>query len=119
MSQSSRKNGELVHPTSDLFAVDREIAPPQTLMERLGADIQTVGGEIAPDPESVDAIGKTMFDLPGSEDNTVTVLLPQEKAQMAASQSLVRIKSRKNGDGKTYLGIVAAGPFAAPDRQHG
>jgi DNA helicase HerA-like ATPase len=119
MSQSTRKNGELVRSTNDLFAVDEEKVPTESLMERLGADIQTVGGEITPDPELIDAVGKTMFDLPGSEDNTVTVLLPQQKAQMAASQSLVRIKSRENGDGKTYLGIVAAGPFAEPDSLRG
>src|SRR5262249_22831852 len=53
-----------------------------------------------------------MFDLPGSEDNTLTVLLPREHAQQAPSQSLVRIKSR---DGRKYLGIVTAGPFAEPD----
>src|SRR5205807_8411158 len=51
--------------------------------------------------------------LPGSADNSVTALLPQDAAQRAASQSLVRIRSR--GDGRTYLGIVTAGPFAEPD----
>src|SRR5438128_3349576 len=53
-----------------------------------------------------------MCGRPGSEDDSVTVLLPREHAQKAPSQSLVRIKSR---DGRTYLGIVAAGPFAEPD----
>src|SRR5262249_59021993 len=53
-----------------------------------------------------------MFDLPGSEDNTLTVLLPRDHAQQAPSQSLVRIRSR---DGRKYLGIVTAGPFAEPD----
>jgi DNA helicase HerA-like ATPase len=90
-------------------------APPADLRQRLAADIQSSGGELPEDPEMVGAIGATMFDLPGSEDNTVTVLLPQANAQQAPSQALVRIKSRKTGDGRTYLGIVSAGPFAEPD----
>src|SRR5277367_3007447 len=48
--------------------------------KRLDADIQSAGGEIAPDPFVEGAIGTTMFDLPGSEDNTITVLLSQENA---------------------------------------
>ena len=60
-----------------------------------------------------------MFDLPGSQDNTVTVLLSQSKAQAAPSQGLVRIKSRTGGDGRKYLGIVTAGPFAEPDSLRG
>src|SRR5207302_2063320 len=56
--------------------------------------------------------GATMFDLPGSEDDSVTVLLPRDHAQRAPSQSLVRVRSR---DGRKYLGMVTAGPFAEPD----
>ncbi|HLJ97245.1 MAG TPA: ATP-binding protein [Gemmataceae bacterium] len=89
------------------------------LQERLAADIAAAGGEIPPDPELEGAIGTTMFDLPRSVDNTVTVLLPQENAQRAASQSLVRIKSRKTGDGRSYLGMVTAGPFAEPNSLRG
>jgi DNA helicase HerA-like ATPase len=84
-------------------------------MERLDAEIQNGGAVFANDPETEGTIGTTMFDLPGSEDNTVTVLLPRHNAQTAPSQSLVRIKSRKGGDGKSYLGIVTAGPFSEPD----
>jgi uncharacterized protein len=115
MRQSVQNNGS----ANDLFAVDTNTNEPTDLAERLDADIQAAGGEIAPDPELENAIGKTMFDLPGSEDNTVTVLLSQQKAQMAPSQSLVRIKSHKDGDGKSYLGIVTAGPFAEPDSLRG
>src|SRR5713226_7679068 len=60
-----------------------------------------------------------MFDLPGSQDNTVTVVLPQQAAQLAASQALVQIKSRKKGDGRIYIGMVTAGPFAEPDSLRG
>jgi uncharacterized protein len=89
--------------------------PPTELLQRLHEDIEKSGGATAPDPEMEGAVGATMFDLPGSEDHSVTVLLPQEKAQLAASQALVRIKSRRSGDGRRYLGIVTAGPFAEPD----
>src|ERR1700722_14374777 len=87
-------------------------SPPEDLLEQVQADVNFAGGELAPDPDREGSIGATMFDLPGSEDNTVTVLLPRDHAQQAPSQSLVRIKSR---DGRTYLGIVTAGPFAEPD----
>jgi len=59
------------------------------------------------------SIGRTMFDTPGAKDNTITVLLPYESVQQLPAQSLVRISSHP--DGRQYLGIVVAGPFAAPD----
>jgi len=59
------------------------------------------------------AVGRTMFDLPGSEDLSVTVVLSQERVQVAASQALVRIVSKP--DGRRYLGAVSGGPFAEPD----
>jgi DNA helicase HerA-like ATPase len=86
--------------------------PPEDLLQQVQADVSQTGGELALDVDREGAIGATMFDLPGSEDNSVTVLLPREQAQKAPSQSLVRIKSR---DGRKYLGIVTAGPFAEPD----
>ncbi len=84
---------------------------PDDLLAQVRADADRLGAP-ALEPLPAGAIGATMFDLPGSEDGAVTVLLPQEHAQKAPSQSLVRIKSR---DGKVYLGIVTAGPFAEPD----
>jgi uncharacterized protein len=89
------------------------------LRKRLDADIEAAGGEIVPDPFLEGAIGTTMFDLPGSEDNTITVLLSQGNAHALPSQALVRIKSRKGDDIKQYLGIVSAGPFAEPDSLRG
>jgi DNA helicase HerA-like ATPase len=59
------------------------------------------------------SIGRTMFDTPGAKDNTITVLLPTESLQLVPTQSLVRVKSHP--DGRHYLGIVVAGPFAEPD----
>src|SRR5205823_9750464 len=72
--------------------------------------------ELPADPARAGSIGATMFDLPGSEDNTVTVLLAKAKIPQAPSQALVRIKS---GDGRVYLGMVTAGPFAEPDSLRG
>jgi DNA helicase HerA-like ATPase len=100
-------------PAHDNGEEDLGIArPPEDLLRQVQADVNLAGGELAADPDREGSIGATMFDLPGSEDGSVTVLLPREHAQKAPSQSLVRIKSR---DGRTYLGIVAAGPFAEPD----
>jgi DNA helicase HerA-like ATPase len=58
-------------------------------------------------------VGRTMFDTPDAKDNTITVLLPYEQIQNVPAQSLVRIVSYP--DGRKYLGIVVAGPFAEPD----
>lgn len=65
-----------------------------------------------PDPRADGSVGVTMFDLPGSSDLGVTVLLGRDQVQAAPSQSLLRIKST---DKRTYLGVVTAGPFAEPD----
>jgi len=62
-------------------------------------------------------MGRTMFDLPNSEDNTVTVLLPKDDIHSAPSQALVRIRSVT--DNRRYLGIVVKGPFAEPDGLRG
>jgi uncharacterized protein len=64
-------------------------------------------------PEYVGSVGRTMFDTPGAQDGTVTVLLPREEMAKVPLQSLVRIKSV--GDRRSYLGIVTSGPFAEPD----
>src|SRR3984893_9785751 len=115
---SEKKNGSGVPAR----LTDVELAAASTLpsiQEGLAAEIAAAGGEIPPDPELVGSIGTTMFDLPGSQDNTVAVVLPKESAQLAASQALVQIKSRKKGDGRTYIGMVTAGPCAEPDSLRG
>ncbi|MBO0697699.1 MAG: ATP-binding protein [Zavarzinella sp.] len=80
---------------------------------RLEEDVTAAGGPAAADPEVAGAVGRTMFDQPGSADLGVTVLLHRDRLQTAPSQALVRIKSRP--DGRSYLGVVTAGPFAEPD----
>lgn len=96
--------------------VDTVLQPPSDFLVRLDADIAAAGGELIPDEDRAGSVGATMFDLPSSEDNSLTVLLPRESLQAAPSQALVRIKSP---DGRTYLGIVTAGPFAEPDSLRG
>jgi uncharacterized protein len=76
---------------------------------------QTIGevGEWKLPPEYEGSIGRTMFDSPSSKDDTVIVLLPNERLKDMPRQSLVRIKSIP--DKRTYLGVVVEGPFAEPD----
>src|SRR5262249_13349005 len=81
---------------------------------RLAEELARVAEKVPPARADEDgAIGRTMFDSPGSEDLTVTVLLSQERVQVAPSQSLVRIVCR--GGRRKYLGLVVGGPFAEPD----
>ena len=101
---------------ADLFDPSGDAANGD-VMQRLEADIAAAGGPLVPEPAQAGQVGVTMFDLPGSEDHTVTVLLARDRLEGAPSQSLVRIKSR--GDGRSYLGIVTAGPFAEPDSLRG
>lgn len=98
------------------FAFSPRQAVPDDLQQRVDADIAQSGGELAEDTLPPDAVGATMFDLPNSEDDSVTVLLPQDSLDLAPSQALLRIKSR---DGRSYLGIVTAGPFVEPDSLRG
>lgn len=90
---------------------------PDNVMEQLAQDTAQAGGVWSEPSEYVGAIGRTMFDLPNSEDNTITVLLPKDDIHTAPSQALVRIRSIL--DGRTYLGIVVKGPFAEPDGLRG
>ena len=86
-------------------------------LDKLAADSAKAGGPVVPHPDDAGAVGKTLFDLPGSTDLTVTVVVPKDKLHAAPAQSLVRIKSR--ADGRAYLGVVTAGPFAEPDGLRG
>jgi hypothetical protein len=81
--------------------------------KKLEEELARVGRKVPPVQTDDGAIGRTMFDTPGSEDLAVTVLLCQERSQVLPSQALVRIVSR--GDGHCYLGVVSAGPFEEPD----
>jgi hypothetical protein len=76
-----------------------------------------MGGPYMPSPEEEGAVGHTHFDGPGSEDNSVVVLMDRKDMSSLPSQAMVRIKSLDD-DGqveRAYLGVVVAGPFAEPD----
>ena len=62
-------------------------------------------------------VGWAMFDTPSEQDDTVVELLPKDKIGKAPNRGLVCIE--REGDGRTYWGIVQAGPFAEPDGLRG
>ena len=90
---------------------------PEAARLALEEDIVAGGGPLVERPEDAGSAGRTMFDTPSSEDTTITVLAPRERIRELPSQALVRIESRE--DGRTYLGVVVAGPFAEPDGLRG
>jgi uncharacterized protein len=96
-------------PTTPVRLVPTSDDPRQ----RLRDEIAEVALERPPEPRPEGIVGTTMFDVAGSEDSTVTVLLARDQLQSAPAQSLLRIESR--GDNRRYLGVVTAGPFAEPD----
>ena len=75
------------------------------------------GLEPFPPQHSEGMVGWTMFDTPSAQDDTVVALLPKDNIGKVPNRGLVRIESE--GDGRTYLGIVQAGPFAEPDGLRG
>src|SRR5579864_4701928 len=87
-------------------------AVPEGALRRLDEDIVAAGGAWQPDPIAEGAVGFTMFDSATSHDNSLTVLLADDRITEAPSQSLVRVRSK---DGRSYLGTIVAGPFAEPD----
>src|SRR5688500_1446840 len=88
------------------------------LHEIIEQEIINNGGEGLPDTNMEGADGVTMFDMPNSEDNLITVLLSMKNIKKIGAHSIVEIRSRSKengGDGKIYRGIVVAGPFHDPD----
>src|SRR5438270_3480252 len=112
MSDHSNKD---IHVSPEHLQIS--VPLPDDVMEQLAKDTAEAGGAWSEQPEYIGAIGRTMFDLPNSEDNTVTVLLPNDAVHAAPSQALVRIRSVT--DNRRYLGIVVKGPFAEPDGLRG
>ncbi|MGD9893708.1 MAG: ATP-binding protein [Dehalococcoidia bacterium] len=90
---------------------------PDAAIAAIEEDIAVGGGPFVESPADAGSAGRTMFDTPASEDNTITVLVPREQMRRLPSQALVRIESRE--DGRAYLGVVVAGPFAEPDGLRG
>lgn len=92
-------------------------AIPAEVWREMDEEIRLAGGPYELPEAFRGAVGRTMFDLPTSQDHTLTVLLPQERLHELPNQALVRIRSHP--DGRRYLGIVVAGPFAEPDGLRG
>lgn len=96
----------------------KEKTDQSEFLDTLENEIERNGGEWNSDPNCKGADGMTMFDMPNSQDNLLTVLLPKKNIRNIGAHSLVEIKSRSKangGDGKIYRGIVVAGPFHEPD----
>ena len=94
-----------------------EVDPvPAGAVAALEQEAEKAGGVHAVPAELEGSVGRTMFDLPSSNDGTITVLLPREEIDLVPSQSMLRIKS---SDDRAYIGVVTAGPFAEPDGLRG
>lgn len=64
------------------------------------------------------SVARTMFDRPGSQDGTVTALVPENRISRIGREAYVRIDSvdpRTETVEAEYLGVVQSGPFAEPD----
>jgi len=98
---------------------DKEKSDNQLNMnDLLDKEISQNGGEWKEDANSIGKHGTTMFDLPNSQDDLITILLPKNNIRDIGAHSLVKIGSRteeNGGDGREYLGIVVSGPFHEPD----
>jgi DNA helicase HerA-like ATPase len=89
---------------------------PEPVLADINSEIAAAGGELKQPPEYQGSLGRTMFDMPSSDDGTITVLLPRLHLEDLPRQSLVRVKST---DKRAYLGVVVRGPFAEPDGLRG
>lgn len=97
---------------SESKATAPQPVPPE-IMAQIEAGALAAGGAYVVPEDEIGAVGRTMFDTPHSEDNLITVLMPQENIRALPSQALIRIVSKD--DKREYIGIVVAGPFAEPD----
>lgn len=88
-------------------------ATAEPINQRLRDEIAQSSLTHPPVPDEPGVVGRTTFDAAGSADGALTVLLSMDRLRHAAAQALVRIESR--ADGRRYLGVVTAGPFAEPD----
>lgn len=80
----------------------------------LEKEVDIAGGPIVP-LSNDGRVGVTMFDVSGSEDNLIAVVVPKERLKDLPAQSLVKIGNLNEGDGRIYQGIVVKGPFYEPD----
>jgi DNA helicase HerA-like ATPase len=81
----------------------------------LEKEISNAGGAFIPPADSDGRVGVTMFDVSGSEDNLVSVVVPKHRLEDLPAQALVKIGNINEGDKRIYQGIVVKGPFYEPD----
>jgi hypothetical protein len=89
-----------------------ESAEVSEVRERANIELEPGFAEYEPPAWRKGAIGVTAFDSAQSEDDVLVVWLPREQIGAVRRQSLVRIRTEND---KSFLGIVAAGPFHEPD----
>jgi uncharacterized protein len=76
------------------------------------------GGPYEPPAAYRGSCARTMFDRPGTQDGTVTILIPESEIGGLSLNGFVRIPSihpRTGREEAEYLGVLASGPFAEPD----
>ncbi len=95
---------------------------PAEKIARAATDLKQTGidnGGPYQEPEAYKgSCARTMFDRPGAEDGTITVLVPEHQIGTVKRDAYVRIPSihpRTREIEAEYLGVVASGPFAEPD----
>lgn len=84
----------------------------------LEATAEEHGGPYAEPEPYRGSCARTMFDRPGSEDGTVTVLVPEDNVHALRRDAFVRIDSVHPRTGEvdaSFVGTVSSGPFAEPD----
>ncbi len=108
-AENSGIGSEYTEPRLEGSALDL----PEDIFTGINADAEQVGGAWEEPIEYNGSIGRTMFDTPSSDDNSIIVLLPRDSMELVPAQSLVRIHSLP--DDRWYLGVVIKGPFAEPD----
>lgn len=101
------------HPGSDLE--DPRIAAASVELEQLARD----NGGPYEEPETYrGSCARTTFDRPGTDDGSVTILVPEHQISGVVRGAFVRIRSVHPRTGiveAEYLGVVTSGPFAEPD----
>src|SRR5437773_922124 len=88
--ESANQPGQVLLEFDDLELGAGVRGPDADFKQRLAVDRDAAGGDLKEDPDAVGSFGRTMFDTPASEDNTLTVVMHQGRIEIAPSQALLR-----------------------------
>lgn len=97
------------------IATDSKVVEASARLERESVDL---GGPYQEPEIYRGSVARTMFDRPGTEDGSLTILVAESNIDRVLRESYVRIPSVNPRTGSVeaeYLGIVTSGPFAEPD----